>query len=727
MADVYAVETGQFSTLGTPERPDSSFIACFEPAANEKLAASGRLYLVADGLGSTGSGAVAAQFALRKILHDFFQDPETNLEKRLLAVIKKANTALLERNQRFPQRRPLAITLVAALIHENKLTVARIGDGQVYVVWDQDIEHLTGAPPDKRVPDPAPETPPDTKPLLPRQRLPQGLGLKEQLDIQTFSRRLFAGDTVVLVNGGLAGYVSQTEIAQTVSRLSPPEVGPRLADLAAKQGSREVISVSVTRLLDDKAAPVSQRLTLPAQPSWEKLTQAMPGSRAAAAPPQPGKTQALNIPVRPRRSRWLRPLLAVAVVAAVILLGWLAYTDRFPWPVPAGSPRQGATATIVSYEVEASPAVPAEQSAASSPLQPTPGAEPTSPVLATPDSPLATPAGASAGDVISSSQVVESVSPVGTPPPTPSPLPTIALPAGCTNQARFSSDVTVQDGQEFPAGAVFEKVWAVVNYGSCPWGPGYTLRFVEGDRMEGARQTLETIIEPEASGEIALPLIAPQAEGAFQGTWQLYDQSGEPFGPELTVEIEVVAGALPPLDEAELTVLYDFVENAAEAAWQSGGGTAYEVQTAAIDDSLVIPFPEGIVAVGEAEFGGSYQAPGPVLLTHPHQEVGSIEGSYTVDAPLQPDDILIATLGLPRAAIINDDGVTFEVAFQPEDGPEQVILSRLVTYEESPVTIRQQLSGIEPGQSGNFLLRVRGGDSLSYDWAVWIDLRLVRL
>ena len=245
--------------------------------------------------------------------------------------------------------------------------------------------------------------------------------------------------------------------------------------------------------------------------------------------------------------------------------------------------------------------------------------------------------------------------------------------------------------------------------------------------MDGETQNLVTIFEVEETGQISVPLVAPKAEGAYQATWQLYDPAGEPFGPELYVKIAVVPGALPPLDEAELTVLYDFVKNAAQANWQADG-TTYQVQQASIDDSLVIPFPDGIVAVGQAEFGGGYQAPGPVLLTHPHQELGVIKGTYPIDFPVQPEDVLIATLGLPRAAIINDDGVTFEVAFRPEDGSEeQVIFSKLVTYDDSPVTVRQQLTGLEPDQTGSFILRVRGGNSLSYDWAVWIDLRLVRL
>jgi hypothetical protein len=243
--------------------------------------------------------------------------------------------------------------------------------------------------------------------------------------------------------------------------------------------------------------------------------------------------------------------------------------------------------------------------------------------------------------------------------------------------------------------------------------------------MSGAEQQVIEITEPEEKGTFTVPMVAPGNEGTHQGTWQLYTPTGEPFGPELYVEIEVVSGAAPPLDESAVNSLYDFIENAAQATWLAGNST-YRIEQTPINQDLVIPFPQGIVAVGEAEFGGNYQAPGPVLLTHPHQEAGFIQGTYTVDIPLQPDDVLAATLGFPRAAIINDDGVTFEVTFKPAGGQEQVIFSKLVKYEDTPLTVRQLLTEVEPGQNGVFTLRADGGDSLSYDWAVWIDVQLVR-
>jgi hypothetical protein len=150
------------------------------------------------------------------------------------------------------------------------------------------------------------------------------------------------------------------------------------------------------------------------------------------------------------------------------------------------------------------------------------------------------------------------------------------------------------------------------------------------------------------------------------------------------------------------------------------------VTSAPIDRSLVIPAPQGSVVIGPTELRGNAPSPDNVLMTHPHEELGLIEGVYTLDSPLQPTDAIVGSLGLPKAAAVNDDGVTFELVFKPNGGVDQLLFSKLVKYEESPVAIKQALTNIPPGQTGTFTLRVKGGNSLSYDWATWIELRLVR-
>lgn len=784
-SDEHAVEFGLFSQTNQSQ-PPVELVGYYEPTQINDLTRHGRLLVVADGGGGVAAGEMAGRFALQKILHDFYHSREPDLEKRLLDTIRQTNTAIFERNRRFPERRPAATTVLVALIHQNKLLVAGVGDGRAYVVWDQDIEQLTGEnsspqrlareaaaePLVEAIEAPAGEnpveenktdSPPSTEDDAPakgsaeeaKSRLlaekeilspglallpaaqPSGLptfqlslpscalGLSEQVRVDLFSRRLFPGDIVVLCSGGLTGYVSETEIAQTVTQ-NPPEVASRrLIEMAAKRGCRDTLAVSMTRVL---AKPVTQaapaRQTLPLAPDWDNLNKTKTSTRPLPAITLP--PPANHSPQQPPRQRW--PIYAAAVVAVVLfsLLGFLA--GRYLLAAEGDSTQVNSPGVDPASTLNAEAALTENSPLASPPAtslgqtalqaQPTLAVSATLVATTTSDSPLPTPTEATS---VQTSDVI-TPTPVR---PQPTPLPTIALPAGCENKGRFAGDVTVKDGTEFAPGEPFEKVWSVTNYGDCPWGGGYAVRFIEGDLM-GAAENVPLVerVEPEATGMITVSMVAPDLPGTYRGNWQLVGLDGEPFGPDLYLEVKVAPGVLR-VDEASATPLYDFVANAAQARW-SAGGTTYTVAETAIDRNLIIPDPQGLVALGPAEFRGETTVPGNVLLTHPHLELGLIEGTYQVDTPLQPTDALIGSLGLPKAAAINDDGVTFEVSFKPTDGPDQLLFSKSVKYEDTPVPVRQALTSLQPGQTGTFTLRVKGGASLSYDWATWIELRLVR-
>jgi len=800
MSDERAVEFGQFSQPGSMQ-PQMELVGYYEPPQIAELTRQGRLLVVADGVGGAASGEAAGRYAVQKILHDFYHSREPDLEKRLLEVIRQANKAILERNSRYPDRRAIATTLLAALIHQNKLLVANVGDGRAYVVWDQDIEHLTGensspqrlaretetdsaSPPKEATPaeastgevesgspNPAqgeleptsteekeasspdlseggtfaktsaeeaksrllaekgsphlslinlsptqPSNPPSfhpsTPPFLP------ALGLAEQVEIDLFSRRLFPGDMVILCSGGLTGYATEAEIAQIVTQDPAELASRRLAEMAAKRGSRDTLSVSVTRVLVKpitQAAPTRQ--ALPLAPDWEALTKTSTKPLPPLVSQPPGRSQYET------RRRW--PMVA-AVIAALILFSLIGFLAGGYWLAPESASLEPALRNGEGSALSQEDTAPGGVSGETSPIstsqnqsvtQTQPTLTPAGALVAESNSPLPTPTESTslqAGDVITPTPSR----------PRPTPVPTIALPPGCTNKARFAGDVTVKDGTQFAPGEPFDKVWSVTNYGTCPWGGGYTVHFVNGDLMGANEEVLAPFVEPESTGAITVSMVAPDLPGIYRGNWQMVGLDGEPFGPDLYLEIEVVPGILR-LDETKLTMLYDFVANAAQATW-SAGGTAYTVVEAPVDRNLVIPDPQGIVVIGPAELRGDTESPGNVLMTHPHLELGFIEGTYPVTTPLQPTDALIGSLGLPKAAAINDDGVTFEVSFKPTNGPDQLLFSKSVKYEDSPVTVRQALTTIQPNQTGAFILRVKGGDSLSYDWATWIDLRLVR-
>jgi protein phosphatase len=788
MSDERALEAIQ---LSQPDQADSPQVSTdyYEPHQLGELSKLGRLYVLADGVSGVSSGYTVSQYAVGKVLHSYFTTDTTDPKERLLEAIRQANTDIFERNQEYPERRVMSTTLIAALIQNDKLLVANIGDSRVYVVWDQDIELLNhaGATTDEtkeiigssaaqplipaKIEQPDESQAKPAKPTPLRQKYPQGLGLDKEIQIGTFSRRLFAGDTVVLCSGGLTGYVSDQEIAKAVSQHSHAEAIRRLMALAGERGNRDNLAITIARVLSSPVAvhPPGFK-SLPLAPKWSDWeTPPQPGSRTPTKPsskpivsplaarPDPAAearlrlTQARFQPIHGRSlARWQGCAIAAVILLLVCAVFVVAWQFFLPPDLVAALPFLGGTETSMSTAEESpqdqnvppvddvepdgstqgepgqTPAAAASTSAGST----SPAVEVTlvvdrnSPVSAPEaafSSPVSTPTGglANTGDAIT----------VPTPPaetPTPPPLPTIVVPADCTNKARFRRDVTVPDGTQFGPGETFEKMWLLQNAGTCPWGPGYTARHVEGDTMGVAADTpLVDRVSPDTNGEITVVMTAPGLPGSYRGDWQLYDLNGEPFGPEMYLEIEVSPAGPADLEASDLLTLYDFIDRAGEATWSSGDLPYTPLETD-ISETLPLPGAAGMVAVGPARLRGNVDSDGNVLLTYPHRELGVIEGSYVVDTPLQPTDALAGTLGFIKLSILPDDGVTFEVSFTPTGGTEQVVLSRTVQYQDSPISILQPLAGVAAGQTGTFTLRVVGGERLSQDWAAWIELSLIR-
>jgi len=121
-------------------------------------------------------------------------------------------------------------------------------------------------------------------------------------------------------------------------------------------------------------------------------------------------------------------------------------------------------------------------------------------------------------------------------------MPTATLtstPVGCTNEARFVTDVTAPDGTNFNTGQTFDKVWRLRNSGTCAWDAGYRFAFISGTAM-----TPNTIVNVPATAsgataDIKVPMTAPSAPGAYTGNWQLRSPANTLFGPRVTVVITV--------------------------------------------------------------------------------------------------------------------------------------------------------------------------------------------
>jgi Tol biopolymer transport system component len=110
----------------------------------------------------------------------------------------------------------------------------------------------------------------------------------------------------------------------------------------------------------------------------------------------------------------------------------------------------------------------------------------------------------------------------------------------CRNDSAFVLDVSIPDGAHIAPGASFTKTWRIRNSGTCTWDASYWLNFTSGERMDGPQSmALGETVPPGGEVDLSIDLIAPQADGTYQGQWQLVAPDGIPFGAKPYVEIVV--------------------------------------------------------------------------------------------------------------------------------------------------------------------------------------------
>jgi len=126
------------------KRPyNQDFVDYFEPSTPEDLGASGGLYIVADGVGGESQGEVASRYAVQKVIYEYFRQPGVNPGDRLTRLIQQAGNEINLFAEEGISYRRMATTMVAAVIKDDYLTVANVGDSRAYLIRDGVVTQIT--------------------------------------------------------------------------------------------------------------------------------------------------------------------------------------------------------------------------------------------------------------------------------------------------------------------------------------------------------------------------------------------------------------------------------------------------------------------------------------------------------------------------------------------------------------------------------------------------------
>ncbi len=232
-----------------------------------QLAAKGRLYVVADGVGGHLAGDVASAMAVAIIQQQYYADPTPDIPTRLANAIRMAGDRIGQQSATNQDQRGMSTTVTAAVLHGDRLFVANVGDSRTYLIPGKHSKgHGTEA--QQITTDHTWVEEQVQAGLITREQaarhphrniITRSLGNDQFLTIDIFEEQVRPGDRVLLCSDGLSNMVTAREIGAIVRRGRDADaIVHELVALANERGAPDNVTAV---LLDIK--PSRSRLGSP--------------------------------------------------------------------------------------------------------------------------------------------------------------------------------------------------------------------------------------------------------------------------------------------------------------------------------------------------------------------------------------------------------------------------------------------------------------------------------
>lgn len=330
------IEMKYLTDVGRKRRHNEDFVDFYEPVDPENLILNGRLYIVADGVGGGAAGEVASEYAVKKVLYEYYRSTGQDLGERLRSVIYIANADIFEHVEQRPELGRMGTTVVAVVIRGDELVVANVGDSRAYMVRNGEIYQITR---DHslvaKLVEEGSITPEEAERHPKRNVLLRSIGADPDVYPDIFEGNLKPGDQIVLCSDGLTRYVSDDEILGVATRMPTDCAVRQLVDMANKRGGKDNISVMLLRAAEvpDPSALAGKVVgtPTPVQPEFDTIHDTA--------------HQRQKVSSRPRRRKWAW-LTFGGIVGVLALLGILFIGGWALGPSPM-SPMGTLTPTVL--------------------------------------------------------------------------------------------------------------------------------------------------------------------------------------------------------------------------------------------------------------------------------------------------------------------------------------------------------------------------------------------
>jgi protein phosphatase len=206
------------------------------------------LFVLADGMGGYNAGEVASGIAVKTI---------TNLVRDAIGredlAIHRANKIIYHTSKTQPQCEGMGTTVVACIFHDNKISIAHVGDSRLYRLRDNRFEQMTlDHSLLQELVDRGFYSQEEAQRATNKNYVTRALGVEQSVEVEINEQPVQKSDYYVLCSDGLSDMIEDEDIHLTISTFSAnlDTVAKQLIQLSNDNGGRDNISVVMTHIVE---------------------------------------------------------------------------------------------------------------------------------------------------------------------------------------------------------------------------------------------------------------------------------------------------------------------------------------------------------------------------------------------------------------------------------------------------------------------------------------------
>jgi serine/threonine protein phosphatase PrpC len=249
----FRLQVAQRTETGRKRPNNEDNLVSVVPEDQRLLQDKGALFVVADGMGGHDLGEVASELTIQQVKDAYYYDLQNDISTALQHAVKQANIAICQANEtRRGQGEDgfgMGATCVAAVLHEQMLYAANVGDSRVYVLHAGQLRQITR---DHSIVAQMVErgeiTPAQVRTHEKRNQIYRSLGEKPELEVDLFTEPVEEGDTLILCTDGLWEMMEDDDLRAIVEQYGPDESVQRLIARANEAGGPDNVTAIVVRV-----------------------------------------------------------------------------------------------------------------------------------------------------------------------------------------------------------------------------------------------------------------------------------------------------------------------------------------------------------------------------------------------------------------------------------------------------------------------------------------------